>query len=635
MKRWMRWIPGATQPTRISTTRIVGPTGSRRRRLFLFVPILMVAAAALYVAVGALAVHDTGRFQLDGDASSATVGTPPATDDWDKVCHQYAKPLPTGGCGTTSDTNGSTSGTWASDGSLDATIFTGGGSKDPQDITNWAWKDGGGLPDKDNLQHAFAARYSLPDDPPDVPGGTGNLGNGTACPAGTFATCDVLYFGEDRLDNSGDAQNGFWFLQAKVNNDGANKSGGGTEFTGSHVNGDVLVVSDFSVGGTTATISVYKWDTACTATSKPDADCADANLRLLKTSAAAKCGSVGDGDPFCGITNATDGTIVPWSGDYTDKSLNHSYLQGEFYEAGINLSTLGLAGECFSSLVTESRSSTSTTATLKDFVVAQLPTCKPTLTTQASAAVATPVLPGTAVHDTATIRITGGTNPPDPTGTVTFSYCYSATVVPDCTTATTLSSAGTGQLGDANHDGVNDDTNHNDGVAVALSDNVNTATSPLPSGYYCFVASWLGDSNYPGALSVTNTTTECFRVLLLQPTMTTQQRFRPNDSATVTVASGTGDLAGNVRFQLFVNSSTCSNTAVYDSGPINITTGSGTGLSRTVSSNNTTEYVTSGTTFSWKVTYTSTNAGQKNVTAQCNAENSAITINNDGTFNTP
>ena len=43
----------------------------------------VVVAAALAVGVlivsGAQAVHDTGRFQLDGDASSATQPPPPAT----------------------------------------------------------------------------------------------------------------------------------------------------------------------------------------------------------------------------------------------------------------------------------------------------------------------------------------------------------------------------------------------------------------------------------------------------------------------------------------------------------------------------------------------------------------------------
>ena len=47
-----------------------------------------------------------------------------------------------------------------------ATIFTGGGSKDRIDVASWAWKDGaGGLPDKDNLTHSFAARYNLPPEP--------------------------------------------------------------------------------------------------------------------------------------------------------------------------------------------------------------------------------------------------------------------------------------------------------------------------------------------------------------------------------------------------------------------------------------------------------------------------------------
>ena len=74
-----------------------------------------------------------------------------------------------------------------------ASLFTGGGSKDPLPIEQWAWKNGGGLPDKDNLLHSFAAKYHEPD------GG------------GTPST--YLYFGSDRYDNSGDAQQGFWFLR--------------------------------------------------------------------------------------------------------------------------------------------------------------------------------------------------------------------------------------------------------------------------------------------------------------------------------------------------------------------------------------------------------------------------------------
>jgi hypothetical protein len=580
------------------TQRILGPTGSKRRRRFLFVPILTVALAALFLVGGAQAVHKTGAFELDGNATNDPAV---AGDDWDNVCFQYANPIPTGGCGTTTPTTGSTSGSWASDGALNATIFTGGGSKDPQDISQWNWKDeSGGLPDKDNLLHAFAARYSL--------------APSTNCPAGTFATCEVVYFGMDRFDNSGDAQNGFWFLQNNITTV-AGKTG---SFSGVHKNGDVLVVSDFSIGGTTATITIYTWDDACTATNKPFSYCADANLHLQETSDNALCTSAADNDGFCGITNS-GGEAVPWSGNFTDKSGNTTtYLQGELYEAGLNLSTLGLAGECFSSMVAESRSSTSTTATLKDFVLAHFPTCKPALTTQASAQVATPILPGTAVHDTATITVTGGTSPPDPTGTVTFAYCFNATSVPTCGT-TGLTSAGTGLLGDSNHDGTIDDTTPTDGVAVALSDDINTASSPLAPGYYCFRASWPGDANYPGALSVTNQTTECFRVKDTS-SVATHQIWLPNDKATVTSTGGT-HLNGTVKFVLY-SGSTCSGTQLWPRATDPAGTGEFT-LSNATSgtvvgpTTNTAVTVEADATVSWKVTFTSTDSGVDGSTATC------------------
>ena len=186
--------------------KIVGISGNWRRRWGLSLAIAASAGVAILVAV-----HDTGQFQLDGDASTAaqTVPTPPGLDAWDKVCNE-ATGGGIAGCGTTAVTSGATAVAWTTDNlqntttpSNNATIFTGGGSKDPQDVNQWAWKDGaGGLPDKDNLQHAFAARYKLP------PSAT--------CPSGGAPTCDVIFFGSDRLDNSGDAQQGFWFFQMPI-----------------------------------------------------------------------------------------------------------------------------------------------------------------------------------------------------------------------------------------------------------------------------------------------------------------------------------------------------------------------------------------------------------------------------------
>src|SRR5262249_54282490 len=192
--------------------RVLGSSGSRRRRGFLLGPILLVALAGLFWIGGAQAVHDTGAFELDGNAVN---GAAPG-DDWDNVCHQVLQ----ADCSTTSNTNGATAVDWVSEPNTNTTIFTGGGSKDPQDINQWAWKDGaGGLPDKDNLLHSFAARYST-------------------------SAGEVLFFGSDRLDNSGDAQQGFWFFQNSIALR-SNSVGGGSRFTGLHKPGHLLVISHF------------------------------------------------------------------------------------------------------------------------------------------------------------------------------------------------------------------------------------------------------------------------------------------------------------------------------------------------------------------------------------------------------
>src|SRR5438093_5274007 len=301
------------------------PLERLRTSRFVVAPVVAALLVALLMPSGVLAVHDTGAFELDGNATSA------AADDWDKVCHEVTG----SNCSTSSNTSGAKAVAWAAEPNTNSSIFTGGGSKDPIDINQWAWKDGaGGLPDKDNLQHAFAARYSLPPS--------------ANCPSGGAPTCDVIFFGSDRLDNSGDAQQGFWFFQSQIAL-GTNSVGGGTGFNGLHQPGDLLVISDFSNGGTTSTITVYKWDPACTATNKPFNYCGDANLHLLATSNSANCFTAGPNDGFCGIVNPSTITM-PWP--FIDKSGTsaNGALTGEIYEAGINLSLLGLTGECFENI---------------------------------------------------------------------------------------------------------------------------------------------------------------------------------------------------------------------------------------------------------------------------------------------
>src|SRR4051794_37035678 len=165
----------------------------RTRRALIAAGTVVGTTLALALFAGsASAVHDTTLFQLDGNALTSDPGSPASTgaDDWDRVCHQVSStacPSPI------TNTTGANAVSWTAEASPSASIFTGGGSKDPIDISSWAWKDAGGLPDKDNLQHGFAARYAKPSSA-NCPGPNNNT-NGTT-------TCDVLYFGSDRFDNS-------------------------------------------------------------------------------------------------------------------------------------------------------------------------------------------------------------------------------------------------------------------------------------------------------------------------------------------------------------------------------------------------------------------------------------------------
>ena len=66
--------------------KVIGPTGSRRRRwLFLCTSFAAIAIAVVFIP-SAFAVHDVGVFQLDGNAQTSLQSTPPAAEDWDLIC---------------------------------------------------------------------------------------------------------------------------------------------------------------------------------------------------------------------------------------------------------------------------------------------------------------------------------------------------------------------------------------------------------------------------------------------------------------------------------------------------------------------------------------------------------------------
>jgi hypothetical protein len=505
----------------------------------------MILAGSLITSGAVLAVNQTGAFELDGNAVSANAPAPVGpTDDWDRVCHEVTDGAV---CASATDTNGATAVSWLAESDPSASIFTGGGSKDPQDPQDsWLWKDDGGLPDKDNLLHGFAARYSLAPSATNCP--TDPDGSG---PLPAFPTCEVIYFGSDRYANDGDAVQGFWFFQSKIEKT-ATASGGGFKFSGHHVNGDLLIISDFSNGGNVSTIVVHKWDTTCAkaASNNPAVnDCSAANLRLLASSDAANCATSAATAGFCGIVNTGATNVTsPWP--FLDKAGSTSFRTGEFFEGGVNLSTLGLGGECFASVASETRSSTSPTATLKDFVLDNFGECTSGLVTTPSAGQGGSVAIGSngtySATDSANLTISGAATW---TGTLKFFIC--APLASGSCDGTT--NVGT-QVG-------TDRTVTNATAKPYVSD----AYSVTAAGRYCWRATFTsGTTGVPDAAD--GTATECFTVTPLTPGIATQVKKVSDNSNVTTVPIGTAvydtatltgsfttNAGGTVRYRLFTN----------------------------------------------------------------------------------
>lgn len=606
------------------TERVLGPTGSRRRRRFMVGPLLLMAVLALMFTSGAQAVHLISVFELDANAIEDGSA---AADDWASVFNlangsSADNPCVTLGaldCSYTHDPTGTS-------------IFTTGGSKDDLNIPSWR-HTAGSVPDKDEIEDAMAAMYDVSGD-------------------------QILYFAADRLAVNGSADFGFWFFKSDVstNADGT--------FSGVHTVGDLLLLGTFTNGGADTTIRAFVWDPA---NATINGTLRDPGVTL------ADCSDTSEPDNGCGAVN--DGnTPSPWT--YQSKSSKvpaNTLPSGAFFEGGINLSAFNLEG-CFSSFLAETRSSPSIDATLKDFVLGDFESCGATMTTDASS---NSFEIGGSVSDSATISVTG-INPPAPTGNVLFylcgpaagqsscsasgtliatvplpgtvngnnytvssgsqtpttagDYCFFATWAGDtnypdgasvtnfsdeCFTVTpkqpAINTVATGQspglpLGNslddtANLSGTANKPNGNpaggtitftaygphsdtttcttvaytsvvsvngDGAYVASTGvlpGTNTpagAFTPTAPGTYNWIAVYSGDSpntkNVSGACGDAN---EGSVIISLQPTIATSQWVYPNDDATITVVTGGGDLTGSVKFSLY-NNSACTGSVLYE-----------------------------------------------------------------------
>src|SRR5689334_6497153 len=425
----------SAEEDQLMAERVLGPTGSRRRRRFLFVSLLLVACTALVLAGSAQAVHEFS-LQLDGDVSTHayTVNDPSKQiDDWGANTCNVADTTPPATCttgiagqtdtthsiflasrnaaGTTESVlpNPATVGTakafdaasfqrdFESGASCtlsststtrcaadDTTYST--GSKDTLGIANGGWQcgDSNNVNNKVDINNAYVAGFWT----------GGSPGNGD----------HILYAGVEKEKNNGTNDIGVWFLQGSASC--LSTSGSNINWSGSgHTNGDVLVVSEFSNGGGVSTVKTFTWRASTDPTSPffGDGGCIDSrpghfhsnvsgDCNLQQSGGGGDCKNASVNDTTCATTNAlatTGGAANPYKGTVStpwlasDATLgigNNQVVAPDFIEMGIDITKLfagtgETAPSCFSTGVPDTRSSPSVTATLFDYVVNKIGEC--------------------------------------------------------------------------------------------------------------------------------------------------------------------------------------------------------------------------------------------------------------------
>lgn len=341
--------------------------------------------------------------------------------------------------------------------------------------------------------------------------------------------------------------------------------------------GDLLVVYDFEGGGGDPVIHLSRWITTNTATTSGQCDIGSHNAPCWNTAVTL---TAGQAEAKVNVDTAVLDTLAPPTG-VAGETLGLS----EFGEAGIDLTNAGVfpANTCqsFGSVYAVSRTSgNSGTAQMKDLVgpgAFALSNCTSTTVTtptlaDGSAIPAAGVSIGTSaslqVRDSAVISVSGGSNL-SPTGSVAFWLCQVA--------APGLCTSGGTSVGSA---------------TVTGSWTVSSPTATVTSaGRYCWRAEYSGDPTAGLAGSSDASSSECFTVTPVTPTLSTQASsgvivgqqitdvaalagtalkpaspvINPASGATRAVATGT------ITFSLF--DASCSGSAIFTS--IKVVSGDG------------------------------------------------------------
>jgi hypothetical protein len=471
-------------------TRIVGPPRSRRRRRLLAAPILLTMVVGLLFIGTAGAVHDLD-FQLDGNVVSSPDGNVGGTTqefDWaDFFDANGAKlPLPANFDSSAFNRDFAPLNADGSFNSSDRTTWATGSKDTLNPSPGWQCKRDNNLLDKNDIMNSYAVSYS---------------------PAGGD---EILYFALERNGNEGAANVGFWFLQdGTVNCVGPASGGGNVPFVGNHTDGDLLVVSEFTQGGTVSTIQVFRWSGGATGCVDNPNNPATCDGLPAVSGVDCRTGAPLD-DDACATVNLVPLTNgIPWL--TVDKTtVGHTLDSREFFEGGVNLTDTGLGGKCFNTFLASTRASQELGANLHDFSRGELGGCDSTTVTTPS--IDSEVIPATGtlgVTDSATITVTGAD---DWAGSVTFFLCRSSEL-----DANGECAAGGTQIG----------------AAVPVTEETTMPVVSATAGLtavddYCWRAEFTSTTQGVPP-SEDHSTTECFEVTPRQPVLTTDATDGPVD----------------------------------------------------------------------------------------------------------
>jgi hypothetical protein len=543
-------------------TRVLGPTGSRRRRRFLFVSLLLVACTALFLAGSAQAVHEL-QFQLDGETTSTAYSPPPGSSpafDWNDIFNVsndttantqtvsvnsnnvgsgktfdaavFARDFETNAtCPTTSAIGLNSLSTNLCTGD-DTTYAT--GSKDTLGVGNGGWQcnHDNNVNSKIDITNAYVVQYTNPAD--------GHK---------------IFYFGVERNVSNGTNDVGVWFLQSGAS---CTAPTGHLNFSGQHQDGDTLVVAEQTSGGGVSTAKAFRWAAAASGPLSGDGGCLDSNdnpnpairsadgtfgCNNLPIASGGDCKTAGSGDSICGTTNAfctipkgkppatTPPCTLPWNQSVTTNwrtangsSVGNTIVSPDFFEGGIDITKAfegkgGNTPSCFNTIVPDTRSSASPTATLFDYTLNQLGGCGGELTTQQNfGSTSQPIGSNGTISsgtDSATLTITGT---PSWGGTLTWYLCG-----PDVTTCNTHGVNVTSETVSSTDGGSSAGTPKAYSTADT-STSTATLTSAAGSGTYCWHAQFVpNDASKAAGVKTQDDdgTGECFTVTPLTPTLTT------------------------------------------------------------------------------------------------------------------